>query len=93
MWSALADPESQGRWLAVPAGAEIAVRTSEAERLLELDWRLPGEERSRVRFELSEEDGATLLVLEHTQIDEPIGMAYIGRWEHALGRFADEVGA
>jgi uncharacterized protein YndB with AHSA1/START domain len=67
------------------------VREVEPGRMLELDWRFDGEEPSVVRFELSEEDGGTILVLEHRLIEEPVGMAYIARWEGTLERLGEEV--
>jgi uncharacterized protein YndB with AHSA1/START domain len=70
---------------------EGRVREVEAERVLELDWSFDGEQPSVVRFELSEDGDETVLVLDHRQIEEPIGMVYIARWEGALERLDAEV--
>lgn len=87
MWAALTEPESLGRWLGERewAGMGGRVREVEPERLLELDWRAPGEETSLVRFELSADGDGTLLVLDHRLIEEPLGMAYIRTWMGHLG--------
>jgi uncharacterized protein YndB with AHSA1/START domain len=62
------------------------VRSVEPSRLLELDWMAPGEEPSIVRFELSQDGGGTVLVLDHSRIDARVGMRYMARWEGHLGR-------
>jgi uncharacterized protein YndB with AHSA1/START domain len=79
--------------LALGNGSRIDGRVREVvpERLLELDWRHAGEQRSVVRFELRVEDGGTVLVLEHERIEAPLGMAYISRWSAALGRLDAEI--
>ena len=64
-----------------------SVRAVEPERLLEVDWRPPGEPPSVVRFELADDGGGTTLTLDHRLIEEALGMAYMGRWERALERF------
>lgn len=87
VWCALTDPESLGRWLGRPAGVEVVVREVEPGHVLEFDWRREGEEPSLVRFELRGDGDATVLVLEHSRIDEPEGMASIARWDRALRRF------
>jgi uncharacterized protein YndB with AHSA1/START domain len=82
--------------LALPdAGGRIdaRVRTIDPERLLELDWSHAGEPRSVVRFELAPDGDGTLLVLDHRQIDEPVGMRYIQRWDRAFARLDRELGA
>jgi len=62
------------------------VRSVQPARLLELDWVAPGEEPSIVRFELSHDGDGTVLVLDHSRIDARVGMRYLARWEHHLGR-------
>ena len=62
------------------------VRSVEPSRLLELDWLAPGEDPSIVRFELSQDGGGTVLVLDHTRIEARVGMRYLARWERHLGR-------
>jgi uncharacterized protein YndB with AHSA1/START domain len=69
------------------------VRRVEPGRLLELDWRGPGEDPSVVRFELSPDGDGTLLVLDHRLIEEPVGMAYISRWTRSLARLEASLGA
>jgi uncharacterized protein YndB with AHSA1/START domain len=70
---------------------EGKVREVEPGRVLELDWSFDGERPSVVRFELSEDGDDTVLLLEHRQIEEPVGMVYIARWEGALERLGEEV--
>jgi uncharacterized protein YndB with AHSA1/START domain len=103
VWAALTDEDSIGRWLAgvvdvelVPGGAfvlangvDARVVEVEPERVLELDWRIGGEEPSVVRFELeADERGGTVLALGHAHIEAPLGMTYISRWSRALDRIA-----
>ncbi len=106
VWAVLTQPESLGRWLA-PAGevdlsaggtfevgeVRAEVREVERERVLELDWRYPGEEPSIVRFELAPDGDGTRLVLDHRQVREPVGMAYISRWTASLARLGSALGA
>jgi uncharacterized protein YndB with AHSA1/START domain len=79
--------------LALPDDSRIdaRVRELEPERVLELDWRHAGEQRSVVRFELRAEDGGTVLMLDHGRIEAPLGMAYISRWSGVLARLDAEV--
>ena len=81
--------------LALGNGGRIDARVREVvhERVLELDWRHGGEERSVVRFELRPEDGGTVLVLDHGRIEAPLGMTYISRWGRMLDRLDAEVAA
>jgi uncharacterized protein YndB with AHSA1/START domain len=103
VWAALTDEDSIGRWLAgvvdvelVPGGAfvldngvDARVVEVEPERVLELDWRVGGEEPSVVRFELeADERGGTVLALGHARIEASLGMTYISRWSRALDRIA-----
>jgi uncharacterized protein YndB with AHSA1/START domain len=84
VWQALTDPASVARWLAPPAGVTVA--QSEPERLLELDWRPPGEPPSVVRIELHPDGDRTLLVVDHARIEAMLGMRYVRDWTHALER-------
>ncbi len=70
---------------------EGRVREIEPGRVLELDWRYGNEEHSIVRFELSEDGQETVLVLEHSRIEEPLGMVYIARWTAAAERLGERV--
>jgi uncharacterized protein YndB with AHSA1/START domain len=88
VWLALTDPESVARWLGRPLGP---VLREEPPHLLELDWSSAGEPRSRVRFELSDADGGTVLTLDHRGIAAPRGMASAGWWTNALARFPVEL--
>src|SRR5437660_1560339 len=47
---------------------EARVREVEPGRALELDWHRLGEDASVVRFELREDGGGTVLVLDHSRI-------------------------
>ena len=66
------------------------VRASRPNRLLELLWESGGE-ASVVRFELTEDEHGTVLVLDHSLIDEAVGMAYLQRWTNSLDRLDAEV--
>ena len=81
--------------LALANGSRIDGRVREVvpERVLELDWRHAGEQRSVVRFELRAENGGTVLLLDHGRIEAPLGMAYISRWSRMLDRLDREVAA
>ena len=62
------------------------VRELERELVLELDWDT-GHDPSTVRFELRPDgEGGTVLVLDHSRIDERFGMRYLDRWVAALDR-------
>lgn len=63
-----------------------SVRSVEIERLLELDWAVPGEEPSVVRFELRPDGNGTVLALDHRRIDARLGMRAMGIWEGHLTR-------
>ncbi len=84
VWRALTEEEALARWLA----PGFAVERTELEpgRLLELDWRPPGERPSLVRIELTPDAKGTILVLEHSRIEERLGMRYTARWLGTLER-------
>jgi len=69
-----------------PAGLDARVREVEPGRVLELGWRYGDEDPSVLRFELTAEGEGTVLVLDHRQIEEPVGMAYMSRWTASIGR-------
>jgi uncharacterized protein YndB with AHSA1/START domain len=76
--------------LRLPEGDRVEgrVREVEPERVLELDWSRPGEEPSLVRFELAADgEAGTVLVVDHSRIDERLGMGYAQRWTDWLARF------
>ena len=105
VWAVLTEPASLARWLMPPGELSIEpggrfevgavrarVREVEPERVLELDWRHGDEEPSVVRFELSPDGDGTRLVLDHTRVQEPVGMRYMQRWTVALARLDREIG-
>jgi len=68
------------------------ILTWEEPRVLEYEWRLPGEEESIVRFELHPQEFGTLLVLDHRQLGRAAGAGYGAGWQahlDALGRLYD----
>ncbi|MBA3717050.1 MAG: SRPBCC domain-containing protein [Actinobacteria bacterium] len=83
VWAALTEPESVARWL---GNVPTRVRETEPERLLELDWLVPGDEPSVVRFELTSRENGTELVLDHRRINAVLGGAYSERWANTLLR-------
>ena len=85
VWRALTEPESLERWLR--PGFPVPRRTVEEERVLELDWRPPGEEPSVVRIELTPSGTGTRLVLDHARIEAVHGMQAMRFWAAALDRF------
>jgi uncharacterized protein YndB with AHSA1/START domain len=88
VWAALTEPESLRRWLGEGEWAQLGAqeRESEPASLLVLDWRPAGENASLVRFELTADGDGTRLVLDHSLIDEVLGMAYVRRWTESLDR-------
>jgi uncharacterized protein YndB with AHSA1/START domain len=84
VWRALIEPESLARWLR--PGFDVPRSEIDAGRVLELDWRPPGEDPSVVRIELTPDGDGTRLVLEHTRIEADRGMRAIGFWTGAVSR-------
>jgi uncharacterized protein YndB with AHSA1/START domain len=82
VWRALTEPESLARWLR--PGFDVPQTEVEPGRVLELDWRPPGEEPSVVRIELSPDGAGTVLVLEHARIEAARGMVAMRFWVGAL---------
>jgi uncharacterized protein YndB with AHSA1/START domain len=64
----------------------VTVQVLEPERRLELDWQAPGEDASTVRFELAPHGNGTMLVLEHSRLDERACMRYGGTWTQFVRR-------
>jgi uncharacterized protein YndB with AHSA1/START domain len=85
VWRALTEPDSVERWLR--PGFPVTQREVEHERVLELDWRPPGEEPSVVRIELSPAGGGTKLVLDHARIQAERGMQAMRFWVASLEGF------
>jgi uncharacterized protein YndB with AHSA1/START domain len=56
----------------------------DAPHLLELEWSLPGEPVSRVRFELHEEADGVRLVVDHRGLDQAASTAYGEGWKTHL---------
>jgi uncharacterized protein YndB with AHSA1/START domain len=79
LWAALTDAESVSRWL----GREMPgpITAVEPERLLEVEWKLPGEPVTRVRFELHEEANGVRLVIDHRGLDRAESTAYGEGWK------------
>jgi uncharacterized protein YndB with AHSA1/START domain len=87
----LTEPESVRRWFGqTDEGIPGEVRGSRPPRLLELLWEGDGD-ASVVRFELREDERGTVLVLDHSLIDETVGMAYLQRWTQSLDRLDLEI--
>src|SRR5436190_16801324 len=85
VWRALTEPASIERWLR--PGFEAPQREIEPGRVLELDWRPPGEEPSVVRIELAPAGSGTKLVLDHERIEATRGMAAMRFWFAAFASF------
>jgi uncharacterized protein YndB with AHSA1/START domain len=84
VWQALTDPVSLARWLA--PGFPVESREVDPGRVLELDWRPPGEEPSLVRLELTPDGDGTVLVLDHSRVEATRGMFAMRFWSGALDR-------
>jgi uncharacterized protein YndB with AHSA1/START domain len=84
VWKALTEPRSLERWLR--PGFDVLPSEIEPGRVLELDWRPPGEEPSLVRIELGTDGEGTILVLDHSRIEARAGMAAIRFWTFAVDR-------
>ena len=68
------------------------ILTWDEPRVLEYEWRFPGEEESVVRFELHPQEFGTLLVLDHRQLGRASGSGYAAGWHahlDALSRLYD----
>jgi uncharacterized protein YndB with AHSA1/START domain len=90
VWQALTEPESVARWLR--PGFSVPQTEVEPGRVLELDWRPPGEAPSVVRIELSPDSGGTVLVLDHARVEASRGMGAMRFWQGALDRLPLEAG-
>lgn len=65
---------------------EATVLRIEPPRLLELEWRFPGEPLSHLRFELWAEPDSTLLVLDHRGLSTDDIASYGAGWHAHLDR-------
>jgi uncharacterized protein YndB with AHSA1/START domain len=83
VWRVLTEPASLARWLR--PGFDVPQTEVEPGRVLELDWRPPGQEPSVVRIELVADGSGTVLVLDHT-VQADRGMGAIGFWTGSLDR-------
>ncbi|MDP8910651.1 MAG: SRPBCC domain-containing protein [Actinomycetota bacterium] len=61
-----------------------SIRALDRERLLELEWRYPGEPSSVVRFELHDDVAGVRLVVDHRGLDREVQAAYGHGWTHHL---------
>jgi uncharacterized protein YndB with AHSA1/START domain len=66
--------------------ARGAILAYEPPRVLEYEWHWPGQTSSSVRFELSPDDGGTLLVLDHRGLPRDAAPAYAAGWHAYLDR-------
>ena len=64
------------------------IRELERPRVLEYEWRFPGEEESVVRFELVPQERGTLLVLDHRRLGRAAGAGYAAGWHAHLDALA-----
>ena len=60
------------------------IRSVEPGRVLELDWNYPGEDASVVRLEVVPRERGTLLVLDHTRLDQESAPGYAAGWQSHL---------
>ena len=60
------------------------ILTWDEPRVLEYEWRFPGEDESIVRFELHPQEFGTLLVLDHRQLGRAAGSGYGAGWHAHL---------
>jgi uncharacterized protein YndB with AHSA1/START domain len=61
-------------------------------RVLECEWRYPGEEPSIVRFECHPRERGTLLVLDHRRLSADDAPGYAAGWQAHLEALADLFG-
>jgi uncharacterized protein YndB with AHSA1/START domain len=67
------------------------VLTWDEPRVLEYEWRFPGEDESVVRFELHPQEAGTLLVLDHRRLGRDAGTGYSAGWHAHLDALAGEI--
>jgi uncharacterized protein YndB with AHSA1/START domain len=102
LWAALTEPEQLRGWLgpAKLADGRVELVLGEADdqrvegrllvvdppRVLEYEWRWPGETDSVVRFELRADGDGTLLVLDHRLLPAAAARGYDAGWRAYLDR-------
>jgi uncharacterized protein YndB with AHSA1/START domain len=64
------------------------ILTWDEPRVLEYEWRFPGEDNSVVRFELHPQEFGTLLVLDHRRLGRRSGTGYSAGWHAHLDALA-----
>jgi uncharacterized protein YndB with AHSA1/START domain len=79
LWAALTDPDSVARWLGRAMPGRVTV--VEPERTLEIEWQLPGEPESLVRFELHDEADGVRLVVDHRGLERAASTGYGEGWK------------
>ena len=70
---------------------EGRVLTWDEPRVLEYEWRFPGEDDSIVRFELRPQEYGTLLVLDHRHLGRASGAGYSAGWHAHLDALAGAI--
>jgi uncharacterized protein YndB with AHSA1/START domain len=101
VWSAVADPERIGRWLAPTTllddrryridfgdGQETTgtIEVCDEPRALVVTWEFPGEPASRVSVGIRPDGDGARLVLDHTRLPQNQGAGYGAGWEAYLAR-------
>ena len=70
---------------------EGRILTWDEPRVLEYEWRFPGEDESVVRFELQPQEYGTLLVLDHRRLGRTSGAGYAAGWHAHLDALAGAI--
>ena len=70
---------------------EGRILTWDEPRVLEYEWRFPGEDESVVRFELQPQEYGTLLVLDHRRLGRTSGAGYAAGWHAHLDTLAGAI--
>lgn len=70
---------------------EGRILTWEEPRVLEYEWRFPGEDESVVRFELQPQEYGTLLLLDHRRLGRSSGAGYAAGWHAHLDALAGAI--
>jgi uncharacterized protein YndB with AHSA1/START domain len=70
---------------------EGRILTWDEPRVLEYEWRFPGEDESVVRFELLPQEYGTLLLLDHRRLGRTSGTGYAAGWHAHLDVLAGAI--